>query len=43
MTARSQVMSQTKRDTLALQVRVGRGAKHKTIYTFSMEIFLRRG
>jgi hypothetical protein len=39
----SQVMTQTKIDTLLLQFEVERVAKHKPITTFPVEVFLRRG
>ena len=39
----SQVMTQTKMDTLLLQFEVERVAKHKQINTFPVEVFLRRG
>jgi len=41
VSARWKVMTQTERDTLVLQVGVGRGAKQKPINIFSVEIFLR--
>jgi hypothetical protein len=39
----SQVMTQTKMDTLLLHFEVERVAKHKQINTFPVEVFLRRG
>ena len=39
----SQLIIQTKIYRLVLQFCVGRGAKHKTINTISIEIFLRGG
>jgi len=43
MSDRSKVMTQTKRDTLVLQVEAGRGAKHKAIKMYFFENLLRSG
>jgi len=42
MSDRSKVMTQTKRDTLVLQIGAGRGAKHKPIKMYSFENFSKK-
>jgi len=43
MAGSSQVMIQTKRDWLVLKFGIRRGARHRTITTFSFEMLQRRG